>query len=112
MRLKHVRKRVTRTHCLRPFFSDEIGPYVVHRLAMAGSHGLIGFSEGAIERIYRLSGGYARVVNALSDRCLLILDGQAERTVTGAVVDWVVRNGDVAASPRDRKSARDWFRVL
>jgi general secretion pathway protein A len=54
---------------LLPFERDECEKYIAHRLLIAGGTG-VSFSGTAIELIYRLSGGVARLVNLLAERGL------------------------------------------
>ena len=54
---------------LLPLERDECERYVQHRLAIAGGVGVT-FSASAIDVIYNLSGGVARLVNLLSERAL------------------------------------------
>jgi type II secretory pathway predicted ATPase ExeA len=109
-RMRHLRRRITMTHCLQPLAPDEIRPYIMHRLATAGSQGLIRFDEDAIERIYRVSRGYARIINIISDRCLLVLDERSRTTVTRRIVDQVVRKDAIHTFPGQKTSARGWLR--
>jgi len=88
-RMRYVRQRITVTHCLRPLSLDEIGAYLMHHLAAAGSQGAIRFDKGALERIYQVSKGYGRIVNTVSGRCLLALEGRSG-AVTRRLVDRVV----------------------
>jgi len=86
-RERYVRQRITMTHCLQPLAPDEIGPYIAHRLAKAGSQGLIRFDKGAVESIMRASGGYARVVNTVADHALLLLNGKSGARVDRRMVE-------------------------
>ena len=54
---------------LLPFERDECGHYVHHRLTIAGGAGVT-FSPRAMDVIYGLSGGVARLVNLLGERAL------------------------------------------
>jgi general secretion pathway protein A len=54
---------------LLPLERDECGAYINHRLMIAGGNN-VSFSGPAVELIYRLSGGVARLVNLLCERAL------------------------------------------
>ena len=110
--MRHLRRRITMTHCLQPLSSDEIGPYLVHRVAAAGSPGLISFSRGALERIYRASGGRARIVNVVSDRCLLMLRQPPRTTVTRRIVDQVLRDVGIHTVPKGKGSAKGRLTIV
>ena len=53
---------------LGPLAADEIGGYVLHRLAVAGTSPRVDFDAAALQRIYDLSRGVPGVVNLLCDR--------------------------------------------
>ena len=111
-RMRHLRRRITMTHCLRPLSPDEVGPYIAHRLATAGSHNLIGFTQDALEGIYRVSGGHARIVNIVSDRCLLLLDERSRTTVTRRIVGQVLKEEGIPTFPKGKASANDRLRTV
>ena len=100
--MRHLRRRITMTQRLQPLSSDEIGPYLVHRLAAAGPSGLVSFSQGALERIYLASDGRARIVNVVSDRCLLILR-QPPRTTGPGVERCRYSSGSESERVRQRQ---------
>ena len=54
---------------LLPLERDECERYIVHRLAVAGGNAVT-FSRAAVDVIYGLSGGVARLVNLLCERAL------------------------------------------
>jgi len=89
-RERYVRQRIVMTHCLEPLAPDEIGPYIAHRLARAGSQGLIRFDKGAVESITRASRGYARIVNTVADQALLLLGDKSGRKVGRRMVEHVL----------------------
>jgi hypothetical protein len=100
------------THRLQPLSPDEIGPYITHRLAAAGSHNLIGFSQDALEGIYCASWGHARIVNIVSDRCLFVLNERSRTTVTRKIVGQVVREEGIPTFPKGKASANARLRIL
>ena len=104
-RMRRVRQRITVTHCLQPLSPDGIGAYLTHHLAAAGSLGVITFDKGALGRIYQVSKGYGRIVNTVTGRCLLALEGRSA-TVTWRIVDQVVRKHGAHASPGEEMAAK------
>ena len=111
-RMRHLRRRVTMTHCLQPLSPDEIGPYITHRLVRAGSRNLIGFAQDALEAIYYVSRGHARIVNVISDRCLLVLDERSRTTVTRRIVAQVLKEEGIPALPKGKASANGRLRSV
>ena len=69
--LEQLRQRVIATHHLEPMGENEVEPYIMHRLALAGADGRPGFEAGAFAEIYRHSAGVPRRVNQLASRILL-----------------------------------------
>ena len=70
-KLRQLRQRITVRYHLRPLTRTEVGQYIQHRLALAGSSGVPTFTAPAIWRVFRYSQGIPRLVNALSDKALL-----------------------------------------
>ena len=68
--MRQLAQRITARYHLRPFTYEETRAYVRHRLNVAGrSRGL--FTEAAVKRVHRESGGVPRLVNVICDRALL-----------------------------------------
>jgi general secretion pathway protein A len=90
-RFEQLRQRVIATHHLTAMGSDEVAPYIMHRLACAGWKGTPRFTQDAYEAFHRLSGGIPRRLNMLAGR--VMLQGAIERLIDidGEVVE------DVAA---------------
>jgi general secretion pathway protein A len=69
--LRQLRQRIMVRFHIPPLESDEIGDYIRHRLATAGSVGRIHFSDEAVKCIAEFSSGTPRLINMLCDRSLL-----------------------------------------
>ena len=50
---------------------DEMGQYIQHRLKVSGANGVPYFTQPALWRVHRYSGGIPRLVNAVCDKALL-----------------------------------------
>jgi general secretion pathway protein A len=70
-KLRQLRQRITVRYHLNPLTRAEVGQYIHHRLALAGSHGMPTFTAPAIWRVYKYSQGIPRLVNAVCDKALL-----------------------------------------
>ena len=70
-RLKQLRQRITVRYHLRPLTCTEVGQYIHHRLALAGSRGQPAFTTPAVWRVFQYSGGIPRLINAVCDKALL-----------------------------------------
>jgi general secretion pathway protein A len=69
--LRQLRQRITVRYHLKPLTRFEVGQYIQHRLQVSGANGAPYFTNGALWRIHRYSGGIPRLVNAVCDKCLL-----------------------------------------
>jgi len=63
-------QRITARYHIGPLSEEEVGAYVNHRLAVAGSKSAL-FPDRIIGRLYRLSRGIPRLINVICDRALL-----------------------------------------
>ncbi len=70
-KLRQLRQRITVRYHLAPLTRNEVGQYIHHRLALAGSQGLPTFTFPAIWRVFSYSQGIPRLINALCDKALL-----------------------------------------
>ena len=70
-KLRQLRQRITVRYHLKPLTRNEVGQYIHHRLALAGSNGAPTFSAPAIWRVFGYSKGIPRLVNAVCDKALL-----------------------------------------
>ncbi|WP_256079900.1 ExeA family protein [Massilia sp. YIM B04103] len=80
--LEQLAQRVIARYHLGSLSVDEVGSYVRHRLAVAGSTGASPFGANLMTVIHRLSKGVPRRVNLLCDRALLgaYVEGKAQVT--------------------------------
>jgi len=69
--LRQLRQRITVRYHLAPLSRFEVGQYVQHRLEISGAKGAPYFTQPALWRIYKYSGGIPRLVNAVCDKALL-----------------------------------------
>jgi general secretion pathway protein A len=69
--LRQLRQRITVRYHLGPLRHNEVSQYVHHRLHVSGASGPPYFTRPALWRIYRYSRGIPRLVNAVTDKCLL-----------------------------------------
>ena len=69
--LRQLDQRVSIRYQLKPLTEDEVGPYIAHRLAVAGATRSIVFSPAALRVVHDYTGGIPRLINMLCDRSLL-----------------------------------------
>src|SRR5262249_14998440 len=70
--LRQLRQRISVRYHIGPLQHDEVLPYILHRLNLAGANGGAPvFDEEAIEEIFRYSGGIPRLINIVCNKSLL-----------------------------------------
>jgi general secretion pathway protein A len=70
-RLSQLRQRITVRYHLQPLNRQEVNQYIRHRLQVSGANGAPYFTQPALWRVNRYSGGIPRLVNAVCDKALL-----------------------------------------
>jgi general secretion pathway protein A len=89
-------------HCrIRPLDTEEVREYIRNRLQVAGAPDTGLFSDWAIDRITRYSGGVPRVVNILCDQCLLFGYADQKRRIERRLANQAIAYlRDGARAPR------------
>jgi len=85
--LVQLRQRIAVRCHITPLAKDEIGPYIHHRLKVAGSAGDIEFNRGATEKLFIYSNGIPRLLNLLCDRAMLMGYVRNLRTFTEEIIE-------------------------
>jgi general secretion pathway protein A len=104
--LEQLRQRVIATHHLDAIDANEVEPYVLHRLQIAGWQGRPGFAPDAFAALHRHSGGIPRRLNQIANRLLLFASIEQMETVDADAVDSVAAEmvGDSAApAPQEER---------
>lgn len=106
--LRQLAQRITARFHLRELQSSEVGPYVRHRLGVAGGKDIHGiFPERTLRRLYQISSGIPRLINVICDRSLLGAYARNLRTVDvktleAAAIE-VLGEGGAAIRPASRR---------
>ncbi|UCD55248.1 MAG: AAA family ATPase [Candidatus Omnitrophota bacterium] len=69
--LLQLRQRIGIRFHINPLEKEDIDKYIYHRLRVAGSDDNVHFTEGAMDGIFRYSGGIPRLINLVCDKALL-----------------------------------------
>ena len=80
--LRQLAQRIVARYHLGPLNRAEVGAYMQHRLEVSGTERQL-FPASLIGRVYRLTGGVPRLINALCDRALLGAYAQGKERVDG-----------------------------
>ena len=102
--LEQLRQRVIATHHLAPMEANEVEPYLVHRLSVAGWSGRPAFAPDVFAALYRHSGGIPRRLNQLAARLLLHAAVERIDTIGADAIEAVVV--DLAADTPQRIEPR------
>ncbi len=90
-----LRQRIGMQYNLKPLTREETAAYLDFRLGIAGGEpGL--FLPGAVDRIFRFSGGIPRKINHAASLSLLEGFGRESRRIGPEVVDSVMNELDLA----------------
>ena len=93
--LRQLRQRLTLRAKTHPLTADESRAYIQQRLRIAGSNGQPIFDEEAVNAIHRYSNGIPRVVNLISEHCLVSAFVDQQKRVSANIVDAVARDFDL-----------------
>jgi len=106
--MKQLAQRVTARFHLGALHRRDVGPYVEHRLSVAGGPPRL-FPPRSIPFIHRFSGGVPRVINLLCDRALLGTFTEGKRTVTADILKKAA--GEIDGAPATLPSL-SWKAIL
>jgi general secretion pathway protein A len=84
--LAQLNERVMVRYDLRQLAFSDIRRYIEHRMVVAGGHGNVRFTEGAVRDIYTSSRGNPRRINNLCDRALLISYALGKHDVSRSII--------------------------
>lgn len=79
--IRQLNQRITFHYHLGPLTKDDMAFYISHRLSVAGFAGSRLFNAGAINAMYRASGGIPRLVNILSHKAMMLAFGEGKQQI-------------------------------
>ncbi|RED15667.1 XrtA/PEP-CTERM system-associated ATPase [Parasphingopyxis lamellibrachiae] len=88
--LEQLRQRVIATHHLDAMQANEIEPYIVHRLSIAGWQGAPQFAADAYAALYEATDGVPRRLNTLMGRVMLFGAVEDLETIDAAAINAVL----------------------
>lgn len=98
--LRQLRQRISVRYHIQPLSLEETRAYVIERLRIAGNPYDRIFDEGALEIVYRLSGGIPRLVNLVCDAALLAGFARGAREIDADLVREAVADLELETIPR------------
>ncbi|MEX2212977.1 MAG: AAA family ATPase, partial [Phycisphaeraceae bacterium] len=93
--LAPLRQRIVLAKHLRPLDLNETASYILHRLQVAATdpdRPRVAFNHQAIYRIYQISGGIPRMINAVCDNAMLLGYVNKQRIIDDSVINQVSRD--------------------
>jgi general secretion pathway protein A len=90
-RLVQFAQRVSSDFHLLPLTLDDVKDYIHHRLEIAGREEPL-FTDLSCERIFEASRGIPRIINILSDTCLVYGFAQMADQIDSSIVDEVIED--------------------
>lgn len=104
--LRQLAQRISLSCSIEPLSYEETGQYIIHRIHVASSRPRVEFSDKALRRIYRYSGGVPRLINILCDRALLVAFSEDMHRITAKVVNTAA--SELSASNRGQGAGQRW----
>jgi general secretion pathway protein A len=109
--LRQLNQRITARYHLKPLDQKETHQYIQYRLHVTGGRRKLKFTPAAVRTIFGHSKGTPRVINAVSDRCLLIGYTKETHIITPRIARQSIR--ELRGSYRDTaKDVKRWLYSL
>jgi general secretion pathway protein A len=89
--LRQLKQRIGLRSIIPRLTEEEVGQYIRTRLRIAGASDRALFNDQAVSRIAEYAGGLPRLINIVSDHCLLIGYAERKRRIDRDMVDQAVR---------------------
>lgn len=109
--LRQLAQRITARYHLMPLTLMEVQHYVQHRLQVAGCSRPV-FTDGALKKLFMLSGGIPRLVNLICDRALLGAYSQQKALIDAALVQQAAAEILAVRQTEPAKTTPWWFWAL
>jgi len=114
--LRQLKQRISLRCVIRPLTAEETRDYIQHRLRIAGGRRNDIFSDGAVNRITRYSGGIPRLVNIVCDHALLFGYAELKRRIDEETIEQVIAYVEQGERPQkrvktDRPARSGWSMV-
>ena len=88
--LRQLNQRITMRCQLVPMDYADTAEYIRHRIKLAGSRNPELFSKGAVNRIFRFSKGYPRLINVVCEQALVMAWTEESLSVTPSIASRVI----------------------
>lgn len=85
--LRQLRQRIQIHAKLTPLDYEQTARYITFRIQKAGPAATVAFEQSAVAKIHQFSRGIPRLINTISDFCLMAAYSKESRLVTKRIVD-------------------------
>lgn len=110
--LRQLAQRVTARFHLKELQLSELGPYVRHRLGVAGGKDIVNiFPDKTLKKLYAITAGVPRIINLVCDRAMLGAYTQNQRLVDVRTLERAAREILGASYPATLKTP-GWFKAI
>lgn len=107
--LRQLKQRISLWYEIAPLGREEVAAYIRSRIQIAGGENEPLFAPAAIDRIYRFSGGFPRLINMICDQSLLAAYVAERRQIGESIVERAIaelgQENDRPGSERSRKKS-------
>lgn len=110
--LRQLRQRIGLRCTIPPLKPEEIPNYIRTRLRIAGGRDLTLFTDPAVTRIIQYARGVPRVINMVSDHCLLFGYADQKRKIDRDLVDQAIEYLEEGQRPRRSASGASWWNAF
>ena len=110
--LRQLKQRIGLRCRIPPLKPEEIPNYIRTRLRIAGARDLTLFTDPAVARITQYARGVPRVINMLSDHCLLFAYADRKRRIDRDLVDQAIEYLEEGPRPRRSVLGASWWNAL
>ena len=104
--LRQLKQRIGLRATIPRLTPGEVGRYIQTRLRIAGASDRALFSDRAVNRIVEYTGGLPRLVNTVSDHCLIIGYTEHKRRIDRDIVDQAVQYLEDGMPTQPRRQRR------
>lgn len=105
--LSSLNQRIKRRYHLSRFNLEDTKNYIYYRLLKSGATGIPSFSDETIQKIFEYSGGVPRLINNISDTCLLIGASNHMASIPPTVVEDAKKLVEGSLTDTEVKAVKD-----
>jgi len=102
--LRQLKQRITFAHTIKPMDYPSLVAYVRYRLHMAGYSGPNIFTDSALKKLFKVSGGIPRMINILCHKAMMVAFGKGDDRIRRGYMVLAIKDSDDALSATNDKN--------